>query len=499
MTFMEEVTARSMDLWEKAANVSFLEEMGKNVLDRQQFLSYIVQDSIYLRDYLKAFAMGIFKSRSLKEMQVFYSVLGFVNDSENATRLKYLADGGMTDAAVEYIAKKPACQAYTEFLLDTARQEDVPEILMAVMPCMLGYYYVFKALLEKYPSVLDTYYGPLVRDYTSEEYRQSCDYWSDYCNEVCGGLDEERKEKLGAIFETASRHELYFWEMAGEKSDAGELHTQLACAKDGCSDCNERVRKNVPLVHCITNYVTVNDVANALLSCGGSPIMADDIGEASQITSISSALVINIGTLNARTIESMIEAGKTANAGNIPVVLDPVGAGASSLRNDTVNRLLKEVKFTVIRGNLSEISFVAGMDVSTRGVDSSEADSGNDAAAVAKAAASKYGCVTAVTGAEDIISDGVRAARIKNGVPQMSRITGTGCMLSGVIGAYVGANEDTFNAAVSAVASMGIAGEIAWEENGKRGTGSLHIGIIDALSRIDDEMIKKRGKIQYEA
>lgn len=260
---------------------------------------------------------------------------------------------------------------------------------------------------------------------------------------------------------------------------------------------NENVRKNVPLVHCITNYVTVNDVANALLACGGSPIMADDIAEVSEITSISNALVLNIGTLNQRTIASMKKAGKTANEKGIPVVLDPVGAGASSLRNETARQLVEEVRFTAIRGNLSEISFLAGLSVSTRGVDSSEAG-GNDAAAVALSAACKYGCTVAVTGAEDVITDGERVARIRNGVPQMGKITGTGCMLSGVIGAYVGANGDAFAAVTAAVASMGIAGEISYEKYGQTGTGSLRAGIIDALSRIDDQAIEQRGKIVYE-
>lgn len=261
---------------------------------------------------------------------------------------------------------------------------------------------------------------------------------------------------------------------------------------------NQLVREQVPLVHCITNYVTVNDVANALLACGGSPIMADDIEEVSQITSISNALVINIGTLNQRTIASMLQAGKTANQKQIPVVLDPVGAGASSLRNDTVKRLLEEVQFAAIRGNLSEISFLAGLSVSTRGVDSSEADSKNDPVAVAKAAAETYGCVVAVTGAEDVITDGKRVAKIRNGVPAMSKVTGTGCMLSGIMGAYLGAVPDPFLGVTTAVASMGLAGELSLEQNGQTGTGSFHIGIIDALSRIDDKLLEERGKIVYE-
>lgn len=219
MTFMDQVIADSMPLWERAANESFLEQMGTDTLDRRQFLDYIIQDSIYLRDYLKAFAMAIFKSRTLKEMQVFYSVLGYVNDSENATRLQYLADAGLTDADVEGMEKQPACAAYTKFLLDTAVQEDVPEILMTVMPCMLGYYHVFKVLLERHPAVLETYYAPLVQDYTSAYYQDSCDTWTALCNEVCEGLDGERKKKLNGLFQTASKHELYFWEMAGQKHE----------------------------------------------------------------------------------------------------------------------------------------------------------------------------------------------------------------------------------------------------------------------------------------
>lgn len=261
---------------------------------------------------------------------------------------------------------------------------------------------------------------------------------------------------------------------------------------------NAVVRKSVPLVHCITNYVTVNDVANALLACGGSPIMADDIDEVAQITGISNALVINIGTLNKRTVSSMLEAGRAANRKNIPVVLDPVGAGASSLRNDATASLLSEVKFAVIRGNLSEMSFIAGLSSSTRGVDSSDADSGNDGEEVAKAVANKYGCVAAITGAVDFVSDGKRVAKIYNGVPAMGKITGTGCMLSGVVGAYVGAVGDKFGAAVAAIASMGVAGEIAFEKYGKVGTGSLRVGIIDALSLTDDNILAERAKIEYD-
>lgn len=214
---MDDVIADSMPLWEAAANESFLKEMGENTLDKRIFYNYIIQDSLYLRDYLKAYAMAIFKSRTLKEMQVFYSVLGYVNDIENATRLKYLADCGLTDDDVEKMEKSPACAEYTDFLIETARNEDVPEILMAVMPCMLGYRYVFGELLKKYPSVRDTYFGGLVEDYASDGYAESCAVWTEYCNEICGGLNFERKEKLKGFFREASRQELNFWKMAGGK------------------------------------------------------------------------------------------------------------------------------------------------------------------------------------------------------------------------------------------------------------------------------------------
>lgn len=217
MTFMDEVISESLPLWDAAANEEFLDKLGDGTLDRKTFYEYIVQDSIYLRDYLKAFAMAMFKSRTLKEMQVFYSILGYVNDSENATRLNYLKDYGLTDAQVDEVAKKPACAAYTKFLVDTAKSEDVPEILMAVMPCMLGYRYVFESVLKRHPEVTNSYYGPLVADYTSEFYVQCCEYWTEYCNEACAGISGDRKRKLIELFKQASEHELLFWQMANNK------------------------------------------------------------------------------------------------------------------------------------------------------------------------------------------------------------------------------------------------------------------------------------------
>ena len=213
MSLMAEITRDSLDLYEAAADESFLSLMGTGKLDRKMFLDYIVQDSIYLRDYMKAFAMGMFRSRTLRDMQFFYSILGFVNDSENETRLKYLADGNLSDDDVEKVGKKEACRAYTEFLIRTAETGSLEEILMAVMPCMTGYEYVFRKTLERHPEVLDTYYGPLVRDYTSPFYSECCRTWEAYCDKVCA--DYPDKQKLSSVFREAAHHELMFWKMAG--------------------------------------------------------------------------------------------------------------------------------------------------------------------------------------------------------------------------------------------------------------------------------------------
>ena len=254
----------------------------------------------------------------------------------------------------------------------------------------------------------------------------------------------------------------------------------------------DAVRAKVPLVHCITNYVTANDAANALLAIGASPIMADDIGEAGDIASIASALVLNIGTLNERTVASMLDAGRRANAFGVPVVLDPVGAGASRLRNETVGRLLREVKLSVLRGNLSEISFIAGLGAATRGVDSAKEDEKNDALAAARLVAQRLGCTVAVTGAVDVVTDGTRACRLANGHQMLSRVTGTGCMTTALIGAFAGAGRDFYTAAAGGISAMSIAGELAYERAGTLGTGSFHIALIDALSMLDGANLMER-------
>ena len=263
------------------------------------------------------------------------------------------------------------------------------------------------------------------------------------------------------------------------------------------------VRGRTPLVHNITNYVTVNDCANILLACGGSPIMSDDEGDVEDITSICGGLNINIGTLNRNTIPSMFLAGRRANALDHPVLLDPVGAGASKLRTETAAKLIDEVKFAVIRGNISEIKALAQGSASTKGVDADEADQVNAAnmdsvVAFARDFSRKTGAIIAITGATDIITDGQRVCAIRNGNAMMSKITGTGCMLSAMTTAYVVANpEQPFEAVCTAVIAMGLCGELAHERlSALDGNSSYRNYIIDAVYNLTAEQLKEGAKYE---
>ncbi|WMJ76121.1 MULTISPECIES: hydroxyethylthiazole kinase [unclassified Sedimentibacter] len=271
------------------------------------------------------------------------------------------------------------------------------------------------------------------------------------------------------------------------------------------SEIIDNVKNNVPLVHNITNYVTVNDCANILLACGGSPIMADDVDEVEEITSICNALVINIGTLNSRTIEAMIKAGKKANEINIPVILDPVGAGASKLRTETTFRLLREVKISVIRGNMSEIKVVGSSESNgARGVDANVADTVteknlDEAVNFIKCLSESLSSIIAVTGAIDIVADSHKAFVIKNGHPSMSKITGTGCMLTSIIGAYCGANRDNMlEASAAAVCGMGLSGEMAYRKTKENdgGTSSLRMHLIDYIGKINSEILEGGARFE---
>lgn len=263
-------------------------------------------------------------------------------------------------------------------------------------------------------------------------------------------------------------------------------------------ECMEHVRANGPLVHNVTNYVTVNDVANVILACGGSPIMSDDTEEVEEITTICQGLNINIGTLNKNTIPSMFLAGKKANELGHKVVLDPVGAGASRLRTDTAVQLMEEVKFDVIRGNISEIKTLAHGCGSTKGVDADVADAVTEqnlehSIAFAKELARISECIIVITGAIDLVADGEQCYVIRNGRPEMSRITGTGCQLSGMMTAFIAANpEHVLEATAAAVCTMGLAGEIGWN-NMQPGDGNstYRNRIIDAICQMDGATLEK--------
>lgn len=267
--------------------------------------------------------------------------------------------------------------------------------------------------------------------------------------------------------------------------------------------CLENVRTKAPLVHNITNYVTVNDVANILLACGGSPIMADDREEVEEITSICGGLCINIGTLNQNTIPSMFLAGKKSNALGHKVLLDPVGAGASTLRTKTAFNLMKEIKFDVIRGNISEIKTLAYGSGSTKGVDANIADvvteeNLKDTVTFLKAFAKKTGSIIVITGAIDLVSDENTCYVIRNGRKEMGRITGTGCQLSGMLTAYLVANpEHTLEASAAAVCAMGLAGEIGYSRMREgEGNSTYRNRIIDAISNMTAEELEQGAKFE---
>lgn len=259
------------------------------------------------------------------------------------------------------------------------------------------------------------------------------------------------------------------------------------------------LRNTVPLVHCITNYVTVNDCANSLLAIGGSPIMADDIEDVKDITSICNALDINIGTLNSRTIKSMLEAGKIANKLGHPCVLDPVGAGASKLRTQTAKQLINEINFTVIRGNISEIKALAFGSGTVRGVDAAEVDTVTDeniefTIKFLREFSIKTGSVIVVTGAIDLIIDSNVAYSVRNGNPKMSKVCGTGCMLSAIMPAFLCAADTPVSGALAAVCAMGLCGEMAFNPN--EGNATYKTRIIDELYNLDGETLENGAKYE---
>jgi hydroxyethylthiazole kinase len=255
-------------------------------------------------------------------------------------------------------------------------------------------------------------------------------------------------------------------------------------------DVFTRVRERGPLVHNITNYVVMNNSANALLAFGASPAMVHAVEEVEAFLQISSALVVNIGTLSTAWVDAMQRAGSRATEWQVPWVLDPVGAGATPYRTETARALLA-LRPTVLRGNASEILAVAGEDGATKGVDST---AGTDAALeAATRLAHRHGTTVVITGAVDVVTDGARVVRCANGHAMMPRVTGLGCSLSALVGACVAVESDAVLASATALACMGVAGEIAAEE--ARGPGSLQVALLDALYTLDGETLAARARL----
>ena len=265
----------------------------------------------------------------------------------------------------------------------------------------------------------------------------------------------------------------------------------------------DNVRATTPLVHNITNYVTVNDCANALLAIGASPIMSDEPADVEDIQTICGGLVLNIGTLNERTIAGMFAAGERAGVLGHPIVLDPVGAGASALRTQTAGNLLDKLDMSVVRGNMSEVKALAGAAAATRGVDANPNDAVTEenlaeSAAFVRVLAAKTNAIVAVTGAIDVVADAERAFAVRNGTPLMGRITGAGCMLSCLVAAFVAANLDApLEATTAAVTAMGLAGQTAQKRmGGFDGNGSFRTYVLDALYRMDGEALEAGAQVE---
>lgn len=253
-------------------------------------------------------------------------------------------------------------------------------------------------------------------------------------------------------------------------------------------------RRQKPLIHCITNYVAANDCANILLACGGSAIMADDPDEVKEVTAMCGGLVLNMGTPNPRRLDALLLAGKEANRLGHPVVLDPVGVGSSEMRREAGRQLLKQVRFAAIRANATEIATLACGTAAHRGVDADAEEAAMDSVEEnAKRLSRKTGAVVVVTGDTDVVTDGKMLYRAYNGHPMMKTVTGSGCQLSALLGAYVTSNpEQPLQAALAAVCAMGLCGEIAHDRlHPLDGSASYRNYIIDAIYNLTPEALQK--------
>jgi hydroxyethylthiazole kinase len=253
----------------------------------------------------------------------------------------------------------------------------------------------------------------------------------------------------------------------------------------------ERVRERNPLVHNITNVVVTNFTANGLLAIGASPVMAYAMEEVAEMVSHASSLVVNIGTLNAQTVEAIILAGKAANKLEVPVIFDPVGAGATSYRTETAQRIMREVKVSIIRGNAAEIANVIGESWEIKGVDAGTTN--GNIIDLAITAAKKLKTLVVITGKEDVVTDGTSTYLVGNGHPLLTRVTGTGCLLTSVIGAFTGVEKDLVLASVAALTFYGIAAEKAAIQTAEYGPGSFQIEFLNQLSKVSAHDVSQQA------
>ncbi len=267
--------------------------------------------------------------------------------------------------------------------------------------------------------------------------------------------------------------------------EPGEFGESLRC-----------LRERRPLIHQISNYVTINDCANITLAIGASPVMAEDVSEVEEMVSSAAALVLNMGMPNSRKIEAMLAAGRQAMRQGIPIIFDPVGAGATKLRIDAADRILTELKITAIRGNLSEIKTLLGIGSGTRGVDCIEPQEDNQA--LAKKLSAKLDSVVAITGPTDVIAYNNEVCYVHNGTELLAGVTGTGCMTTALIACFCSVANNAFAGTITGVAAMGVAGELAQQELAKNeGLGTFHMRLFDAVSNLTPEILMHRMKVKF--
>lgn len=213
MTFIERVSKKAMPIWIDCLNTDFIQKMGDGTLPVEDFRNYIIQDSIYLRNYARVLAVGIVKAQDIQQVKTFYSLLSFVNAGEGNTRIEYLKEYGLTDTQADSLPQHPANKAYTDFMMKCACEGGAAEILFSALPCMFSYYWIFTKLVQQYPQCKEGYFKPFISDYTDEIYADICKQWADYAEKLCENISDEQKEKLTEIYIESSIHELNFWNM----------------------------------------------------------------------------------------------------------------------------------------------------------------------------------------------------------------------------------------------------------------------------------------------